>query len=465
MRLLAIWGGLLLTLASAASAQDLQWERVGATPHSFSQPPDWAPDGTLWASGRGGVYNLALPYDSTASWSRLTARYAGSPVLALGQDTVLVFRSSVEMARTTNGGVSFTHAYLEGGTDGAGIAIPFGLSHGGTLVVPGTANATSGRYGGFSRDRGASWTSSTIPGHDGQHPRVQMLVVVPRGPHAGRILAAGQWGISLSDDGGATYASVPPWWGQYRFEGFGLTLLMGAAPGGGDRIVAGLFDTADPLVPAFVLVSDDDGQTWRRTFDLPGDPNSVIRAIVDLGAGHAVAVMDGGHVWRTADAGETWTRAGLVPGALMDPEAPNPVGRVLWAKLGPDGRLYVGGTNLGRGIEVGFGWMLRSSVPLAVAGEATPEALDGHGLQLDARPNPASGAVTLTLTSELAERVRVEVVDASGRVVHETAEVWATASGTELVLPSERWAAGVYVARASVGRHTVHVTARFTVVR
>ena len=153
------------------------------------------------------------------------------------------------------------------------------------------------------------------------------MAVVLRGPHAGRIIGAGLWGLATSDDGGASYTPVAGLWEYFRFDATAVGVLEGAAPDGGDRLVATLIDPQRPGRVCFVLVSDDGGDTWRETFTLTGDPNGTARDVVDFGGGRAVIAMDGGHVWQTDDAGESWAVVGIVPGALLDPAGSPTSGR------------------------------------------------------------------------------------------------------------------------------------------
>jgi hypothetical protein len=245
----------------------------------------------------------------------------------------------------------------------------------------------------------------------------------------------------VSDDGGASFAPVPGRWQYFRFSAHAVAVLAGAAPGGGDRLVATMVDPQhDPYTECIVLVSDDGGDTWLETADLTGDPNAYGPAIVDFGGRRAVVVMNGGHLWESADAGETWARLDtVVPGALMDPGTPPSNGRVFWAVRGSDGRLYVGGIRLG---GANPGWTFRTAAPF-VAGESVP-APEASGLDVSVGPNPAGGRVEVSVTGSGGVPVRVVVLDALGR------EVAVVGEGVRSVDVSA-WPAGVYVVRATAG--------------
>ena len=414
----------------------------------------------LYSSGDTGIRRLAPPYDSTQIWTLVVNRYSIRPLLTLGLDTLLVNDYS-RMARSTDGGATFT---VTSGlrTEGTPVEIPLGRPFGGSVVVPGRAGAAGDRYGAYSRDRGATWQEAAILGGDwgSIYPASEALAVVPGGPRAGRVVSVGVWGLATSDDGGATYRSVPGWWGYARMQATAIGVLRGAAPGGGDRLVAVHDDIQDPTPGTAVVVSDDGGDTWRRAFYLTGDPNEYGAAVVDFGGGQGVIAMDGGQVWATADGGESWHVEGIVPGSLVDPATPNAIGRVWWALRGPEGRLYIGGGRLGQG-NPNPGWMFRTASPFVVASSSGPEA--SPGVSLSVRPNPAGGVVSVIVMAPEPGDAVVVVLDALGRAVARVHAGPVAAGATPFALDTSGWAAGVYVVRATVGGQTT--TARLVVTR
>ncbi len=442
----------LLLLALGAHAQTLVWEHVGSTPVSASRP-SIAPDGTLWAVGASGLFRLSPPYGPTETWTQVNPRYGGQPVIALGQDTLISYRTGPD--RSTDNGLTFTMSSFPNPTTiSAFYEIPAGLPHAGTLI-----GEAYGPFAVLSRDRGVTWARATIPNSAQEGPSTDDMAVVLRGAHAGRIVGAGLWGLAVSDDGGATFTPVAGLWEYFRFDATAVGVLEGAEPGGGDRLVATIIDPTRPGRICFVLVSDDGGDTWRETFTLTGDPNGYAADVVDFGGGRAVVAMDGGEVWASVDAGETWAVVGIVPGAILDPEA-TLYGRVKWALRGADGRLYVGGNVLGGSNP---GWTFRTVDPLtfAVAGEASPEAPERVGVSV--RPNPAGGRVEVVLNAAEAGAARVVVVDALGREVAVVVDGAVSAGETVRAVETGAWPAGVYVVRALVGGQTA--TARLVVAR
>ena len=293
------------------------------------------------------------------------------------------------------------------------------------------------------------------------------LAVVRRGPRAGRLVAAGSWGIATSDDGGASYRPVPGFWEYFRYTCDAVVVVEGAAPGGGDRVLALMnYPGHIPDIEVLVAATDDGGDTWYELSELTGDPNYAASSMVDFGGGRVVAVMNGGHVWQSGDGGASWLRTGSVPGAIASPDASGLNGRVSWALKGPDGRLYVGGSRLG---NANPGWTFRTVEPLsfAVAGEAGPS--EARGLGVSARPNPAVGRVEVVLTTAEASDVRVVVTDALGRDVAVVLDGPVSAGERVVGVDTTSWPAGVYVVRATSGAHRVNpdltVTARLVVAR
>ena len=450
-RFLVVACGALAALGTPA-AQTLVWEHVGDLPFNATRPTI-APDGTMWATGFEGTLTLPPPYGPGAHWSIRHNDYWDDPILALGSDT-LVTRNNVGFYRSTDNGVRFfPSAFPDGpGLTDALYEIPGGLPHAGTLL-----GELFGNFAILSHDRGASWSRATIPNSDEEDPTAFALAFVRHGPHVGRVVAAGNWGLATSDDGGVSYTPVPERWEYFRYSAGAVGVLAQAAPGGGDRLVATIIDPQDPRFATFVLVSDDGGDTWRETFALTGDPNAAASEVVDIGGGRAVVVMNGGDVWASEDAGETWATVGVVPGALSDPSGSPSSGRAFWALRGPDGRLYVGGIRLGGASP---GWTYRTVTPV-VAGEPEPEWSDLLGVSV--RPNPAGGHVEVVLNAAEAGVARVVVVDALGREVAVVIDGAVTQGERTLSVETGGWPAGVYVVRAAVGDQSV--SARLVVAR
>ena len=440
-------------MVPAARSQALVWERVGDQPIGATRP-SFGPDGTMWTSGADGTTSLSPPYGPSSPWTIFPSNYYDKPILALGQDTLVT-----SLFRSVDGGQTFEVSTFDWG-ESSGFSInetivevPLGLPHGGALVLGG-----DGRWAAYSHDRGASWSLTSIPNAASQYPSAEAFAVVRQGPRAGRIVGVGLWGLATSDDGGVSFVPVTGRWAHFRYYAVVVGVLGGAAPGGGDRLVATMVDPEHvPYTECIVVVSDDGGDTWRETADLTGDPNSRGAAVVDFGRGRAVIVMNGGHVWESRDAGETWARlAAVVPGALVDPAGSPRSGRAMWALRGPDGRLYVGGSRLG---GVAPGWTYRTALP-AVAGEASP--VEAAGVAVSVRPNPAGGRVEVVVSLAAAQEVRVVVLDALGREVAVVLD--GEAVGERVVaVDTGSWPAGVYVVRASIGTRVA--SARLVVAR
>lgn len=412
------------------------------------------------------MYTLPSPYDSTLSWAaeNVSSNWGGGNVLFVSSDTLLSGFSVI--SRSVDGGQSAHPIVYAGGLGFADRPYYFStiLPFAGTIYYPGRAGYAGIHFGVYSRDGGDTWAESTIAvPHPEDYPNVYGNVLVRRGPRAGRLINAGHWGLSVSDDGGASFAPVPGWWARYRLAGQGMGIVAGGAPGGGDRIVASISDTQEPVFGARLLLSDDGGDTWRRGALLEGDPNGWCVEIVGLGGGSALAFMNGGHVWRSDDGAETWQFAGTVRGAFMDPSAaPGSLGRVYWASMGPDGRVYVGGAGLHPGGEAEGGWLMRTAAQLLVGGE-TGAPVSTPDVRIDVRPNPSSGSVTVAVTAGDAARVSVVVLDVLGREVRRLHDGPAPGQLDVAGLP-----AGIYVVRALVTMQDgapMSRTMRFVVMR
>ena len=438
--------------ATAPTAQTLSWERVGASTID-PERPSIAPDGTMWSSGNSRVRSLRPPYGPDQLWTEHTYS-TNDPVFTLGQDTLISTR--IGLVRSLDNGVTFQGVPSD---DVARVnyytEIPAGVPGAGTLLA---ADGPLTFWSVYSHDRGATWHRTLFPDPNSEGPSARRLAVVHTGPHAGRIVGAGAWGLATSDDRGVSFQRVPGYYQYFRFKGDAIACLGGAAPGGGDRLVAAIIDPTRPGRISRVIVSDDGGDTWRETFGLTGDPNAAASEVVDIGGGRALIAMNGGHIWETQDAGETWAIVGVVPGSLIDqgPEATRNA-RVLWAFIGPDGRLYVGGFGLGGRNP---GWAFRTVAPY-VASEAGPDEAAGVGVSV--RPNPARGRALVALTLAEAGPVRVAVVDVLGREVAVVLDGAAGAGETAVPVEPGAWPPGVYVVRATAGARTA--TARLVVAR
>ena len=285
----------------------------------------------------------------------------------------------------------------------------------------------------------------------GGEPSVFGEVPVSAAYPNGRLLVGIKFGGTLvSDDGGLTFAPAAGFW---RPGFWPLTYALAPDPASryGGTLYAGMsdFSTNDR---AAVLASEDGGTTWETRYQFtPGEfgmmgINDAIIAWGPDGALYAglrwhIGGNDPGTVVRSTDGGRTWEQAadGYAGGGVT--------GMI----VGRDGRLYV----------AAFQGVYRTESPLAVAGEAQPEALGRLGVAV--RPNPAGGRVEVVLRIAAAGAARVVVVDARGREVAVVLAGAVSAGETVRALETSGWPAGVYVVRASVGRETA--TARLVVAR
>gem|GEM_PF-1430282 len=327
-------------------------------------------------------------------------------------------------------------------------------------ILAGTTSFIGGTFRSDGDGAPGTWTGSGLAGGS-----IEALGVVP--PSAmlptGRILA-GVWnGVTYSDDGGQTYTPSSAY-GQAAYIAYSFTFVPDDGHPYGGVAFAGLENVGlYPAARAEIHRSDDGGATWALVhrftaaeLEIPVPEGTDVSQVtlyatadgtVWAGVGQSTGASNPARstILRSVDGGHTWVQA--------DAGYRNVHGwgyRVNQFRLSRTGVLYAA---TDRGV-----WRTTAAV---VVGEAPPSSL---GLSLSVSPNPSRGLITLSLTSRETQRVRVVVTDVTGREVA-AVEAWATPEGSSVSVDASRWASGVYVARASVGRHTEHVTARFTVAR
>ncbi len=464
---------ILLALLSASVAHGqtfpapgtgvFSWERVSNRPlgtESFA----FAPDGRLYA-GRDTLYVLE-PGEGGSPHGQW--RILGQPdgvipitnalfVLDPVGDTLFSGRASTIRRSIDSGGTWLdVHGGVGGQIGGPNtpdgfFALPPGHPHAGRLLAGGGIL--------HSDDRGATWAEATrLPPFPGDGGYAHVFAALP----SGRVLAAGNWGVAASDDGGASVATTPIW-GDFRFAVDGLAPLAtpGSAQTGApacglpepvlcDGAVAVGIDATAPHVRAWR--TSDGGRSWSEPVPLPepadGVGTSLTAGVVALspgpdGLGRAITIGGRGIVRRTDDGGQTWAVIGRMPVRLG---GASHFTRLL--RLGPDGHLWVSTTMNGPERE----WLYRSVEPaeaaFVVAGESAPA---GEGVRLDVRPNPSAGgvAVRLTLPAPTASVV-ASVVDALGRRVGVLHDGPLSAGAHELALTASALAPGVYVVQVRV---------------
>jgi len=512
--LLAAWGSYLLyaavyaLAAVSAQAQNTQWERlplVGLETHlqvvngvNFLQgegddSQDPSLDSLLILNGNGDlfVYNpsgsdgAAGDNGSWHPWHVLCNQsFCGeADVLVTESNAVFLVSRARTLSRSVDRGRTWARSVL-----------PYNATPIHESALPGLAGPAGERGivtvvgdGGETRISRADGAPGTWTPGGSANGLVEVIGEVP--PSAalpsGRLLM-GLWnGVVGSTDGGASYQPTSLYQqGGYIVKSTFAFVPVEGHPYGGVAFAgvdhAALASGDDPR--AEVHRSDDGGQTWTlvRRFTAeetglpprPGDDGPVYPF-----GGIQLIATPGGMLWasvhyeqgpsapgvilRSDDLGATWSRAddgftgyeGTASGTFPPSTPEQPFGwRVKRFALSRTGVLYAA---TDRGV-----W--RTTQPV-VSGEAWPTP-ESTGLSLSVSPNPSRGLVTLSLSARETERTRVVVTDVTGREVA-AVEAWATPEGSSVSVDASSWASGVYVARASVGRHTEHVTARFTVAR
>ncbi|MDX1418859.1 MAG: hypothetical protein R3181_02725 [Rubricoccaceae bacterium] len=417
------------------------WERVGNIgidadalafgPDSLGRPGRYI----LWAAGNEGIYR----YDDSVSpplgrWVILQPdpRYQQSAdeILPLGPDTLLVVRT--EAFRSTDGGYTFELVSGDFHNGHAALAeIPPGVPNAGRLLLGDYAGYPSASDSKYSDDRGATWTRSAVPP---RNANVDIVVLPAGSPWAGRVVAAANPGIMLSDDGGASYN-----WGSESAGSLLLALTEQPDLSEWPRVVS--------AGGTWTWWSDDGGETWEGRETSPGLTSA--RHLLSLGGPSLLKIHYRGEVQRSDDGGETWETLGRAP---VEDEG-NVSAKS--AVLGPDGRLYVGVLRPGPDDE----WVYRTEERLVpVAAEPSPEA--PSGLRLDVSPNPAQGEAEVSLVLARPGMASVALYDGLGRRVAVLHEGTLTAGRHVIPFYGADLPAGVYVVRAAVEGESVaeHLT-------
>ncbi|MDX1420515.1 MAG: T9SS type A sorting domain-containing protein, partial [Rubricoccaceae bacterium] len=364
-------------------------------------------------------------------------------------DTLLVNRSG-SVRRSTDGGRTWAEVRDLGG--GGLFEMPQGYPFAGRVFAGGDAvlrNAV-----GYSDDRGATFADALMQGVPGFYADAEAFAAYPPGsPWAGRLLAAGRWGASVSDDGGEVFTESGLWDRSYRGEGVAVV----AHPGGGHGAIVGGRISATSGQRAWS--SGDGGATWGPAGGVrlpeappigPGSGSFVLAA----GGMSALAVLPRGTVYRTDDAGATWAAIGRAPEVNGDIY-------LNAAALSPDGRLYVGLLEIRAN---GEGWVWRTEVlpgGVPVPVEAGPEGDESLGVEVSPNPSREGGTVTLTLARP--SSVSVAVYDGLGRRVAVLHEGPLPAGRHTLAFDRSALPPGVYVVRVEASGTVV--SRRVTVLR
>ena len=458
LRLLAL-AALAAAAASAQPAPPVSWERVGDRPLGIDLPPFAEDDGTVWAGATEaypsrGVFTLAPPYDGSVAWTFVPGDYwqIGSPgwVHLVAPDTLLYYGRW--LYRSVDGGRTWTENRVELRFEDM-VQVPAGLPHAGRIIGDHRPELVT-----YSDDAGLTWDVSAerpdaIHGAD-----IDRFAVVESGPRAGRVVGAGGWGLTYSDDGGRTWAPTPEY-AHYQMRAGCVAALRGRAPGGGDRLLAVLNDIRIEDDSVRVAVSDDGGDTWRRSAALLRGGERTCVDAVDLGGGRAAVAILRGPVYGTLDGGETWAEWG--PWPLVDREDGD---HAKWLWVDPAGHLWVGVSRRGPALP----WVARSSVPLAAFATAEapiPEA--PAGLAVTVAPNPTASGATVAFDLAGVASVTVSVHDVLGREVARTAAEYG-AGAHAVALDAGRWSPGVYLVRVETaveGAAPVVAVHRLTVAR
>ncbi len=364
--------------------------------------------GLTWEGGQDGLPQIM---EVTLPWMRAAAN--GRAVLISASASVTepnISYADGEAGSWIRGGPA--SAYLDGlGEVPPSPALPLGRL------------LSEGSYVRYSDDGGMTWVTAALGGQPAQSYLSVRFAFYPISGHAygGAVFATGCEYIQCdsagygtgdavdlfrSDDGGASWALV------HHFTGaeVGLPIINGSA-----------IESGVPYV-------GPDGALWAGVSRRNGGDNP----------GRIMRSTDEGLTWHRADAGLAESNGGLG-------------WRIYKLHTARDGRMYAA---TDRGV-----W--RTTQPIVAAEAPASPASD---LSLTVLPNPATGAVTVSVASpSTLDAVTIEILDALGRRVAVVHAGPLGAGERTFALDASAWAPGVYTARAQAGGEAQ--TARFTVAR
>ena len=472
--LLWLWLGLALAAVPAATAQPepqvpgwgFAWERVGDYPPQPALAIGLGFDGHVWVTGQDGVAELHEHPDRSTFWRRYRSYDVLNPFV-LGDTLWYTDRSSF------GNGQVFLHPR---GTLWSQFPETYTNSPGGGFLVVGPLTSTApGRFFtssqgsiGYSDHRGRrdTWIDAgVVPNPENTTTTfADDIALFPApaygGAYPGRVLLAGQWGVAISDDRGASWRISDLW--QYLVQAPRIVTTL-ARPGGGTRVVTFGKRNGETCRCTRVWTSEDGGETWTETAQLTGNGLTTISAVVPLpGAGQAydvpsyetpsaLAMLVNGLLWRTDDGGATWANVGQVP--IDDWERD----RLQGALHAPDGRFYVTTLRLGPDSA----WVWRTSEPLPVAAASVLRVPTEVGVTV--RPNPSGGTSSVEVTLPREATVEAVVYDALGRRVAIVHKGTLPAGRRVFEVDVSGWPPGVYVVR--VHANESRAEARLTVLR
>jgi photosystem II stability/assembly factor-like uncharacterized protein len=326
-----VWAGRALTVettrGATSAAAGLTVTRDGGRTWTLLPPPLDLPSDTLLAFGADSL--PAVPFVAAVEATPLGLDRAPSGTLWLAS-----FRAGLR--RSDNGGRTWRRVVLPpDGLTRIAPSDPFVF----LVAAPRTAQDTLGSFNywtydvlvdqqervwvgterglNVSRDGGQSWQRyDVLDGLSGNQVSTLAEQVTPGGSAlwaatapSGAAGGAGQSGLSVTRDGGQTWA----------------------VPLVGENVRAIAFDGARVLAAAAsgLLVSDDDGQTWRtqQSFFDPSRPDEITSPDISV---LSVAVQ-GGFVWVGTDEGlfrsddpslQSWRRFRVDVGLSPDPDDP-----------------------------------------------------------------------------------------------------------------------------------------------
>ena len=234
--------------------------------------------------------------DDGQSWQAVpvpTRQFLAASVADTRAGSVIVVGSRGAILRSEDNGQSFSAVPLDTEASFRAVAL---AADGGQILAVG-----DGGVAYVSRDGGRSFAAEATP-------RSDYLSHVVALPNRARFVVAGDNGALLLRDEGAGWRSVPT---NLTPQQAGLFMALSVLPSG--KLLAGTQGGS-------VLSSEDDGDTWRETFE--ASPGSFVASFHTSETGELIAArMRRGDLLLSMDAGTTFevSPVGIKPGvATLD---------------------------------------------------------------------------------------------------------------------------------------------------
>jgi len=317
-----------------------------------------------------------------------------------------------------------------------------------TVIFIGTANAVNGVY--KTTNGGDNWFVANTG--IGSIKNFLSIVINPLNPNVVYIgssfdfvLSQGPQKIYKSVNAGATWVDVSTGLPSLTTD-INPVRTMSMSTVDTSMILAGLFMNTTTNGGAFLTTNG--GGSWTKIHTgLPSVAGNLIRSCLirpgsttEFFVGYDGATASNG-VWRTTNKGASWTQ--FVSGPLLN----NYVVRALSFRTSPDSTLYAGVAG-----TLGMGVYEYTYIPVGISGNNgnIPKEFALH----QNFPNPFNPATFIRYDIPKHAFVRLDVFDASGRVVNTLVNESKSPGSYEVVFDASSLSSGVYFYKITAGDFT-----------